>query len=407
MLISFLSVCLLILTLSPVVYSRLLFTYYLNPITVVAIITFPIKFFIYFGPIISNHEVNDGLAFAISMEILYLFIQLVVTLIIITSKQGHIFDRFILSDRHLSQKNLAVCTYFFFFLFLLTFWILANSTVGLIEWLKDPRYAYINYRRGSGAVYALSVNFLCISAFFSFVNTRTPRNLLIKFVFFGILLVFFGSKGGVIALLISYIVIDGLLFGIYLKRYIFLLPFLIAPVIYMILQSGLNSIDRFVKYFDYFSNAAEYYTDYLNGDYPLQQGKIFISGFWGMVPRSIFEQKPIIYGMLHIVEHYYPGGPASGNTPAFGARVQYFADFGVLGLLIFAILSPWNLFYSFALVVLFNNRYESFSTTNLNFLFVFAMIFGPQFGVYFPGLSYVVLTWLLFSIAQTTSKFTY
>ena len=182
--------------------------------------------------------------------------------------------------------------------------------------------------------------------------------------------------------------VEIILFGFSLKRYLIALPIGLGFVMYMILQSGLSDYIKFFQYFDYFTNAAIYYDDYLSGDILLFGGDIFLSNFWGMIPRSIFEQKPIIYGILHIVEIYYPGGPASGNTPAFGGRVYEFSDFGFAGVIFFAAINPWNLFYGFMLVSLFKKKYQTFHLTNLKMLLSFGILFGPQFGVFFGGISF-------------------
>ena len=74
----------------------------------------------------------------------------------------------------------------------------------MVEWLRDPRYAYINYRRGNGALYALSVNFLCLSAFFAFIISKSYFALILKFFLYSIILINFGSKGGIVALFIFF-----------------------------------------------------------------------------------------------------------------------------------------------------------------------------------------------------------
>ena len=400
-------VLLILLSLAPVVYAKLLFESFWNPVGIATLATLPIKLLIYSAPLFTSSDISSGLVFALIVEVVYVASQTLVTLLIIASKQGHILDRMLNTDVLISEKNLRICVYFLFFMFVITFLVLASSSVGIIEWLKDPRYAYINHRRGNGALYALSVNFVCLAAFFAFINSRSPTIMLIKFVFYGTILVFFGSKGGVIALFVAFVIVDVLLFGFKIYRYMWIAPVSLILIGYMVLQSGLSDILAFLEYFDYFSNAEKYYADYLNGDFPLQYGKIFLSGFWGMVPRSLIDQKPIVYGILHIVENYYPGGPASGNTPAFGARVQQFADFGLMGVVFFAILSPWNLFYSMALVALFKNKYNQFSPENVKFLFLMAMLFGPQFGVFFHGVSYILFAVMMFVLVRTSTKFTY
>lgn len=397
---------LIIVTLVPIIYSKIIFDKLLNPITLITIFGLPIQFFYYFAPALLEVPITDGLLLAYQVEVLYVLIQHAIVILIISSRQFHLFDYIVVKNRELSSQNLMFCSLAFFILFLVFFYVLASSSVGVIEWISNPRYSYINYRRGYGEFYALAINFLALSAFFAFFNSKNFVTLSLKFLFFVSIIMVFGSKGVVLRLIALLLIVDLLNFKFKIGKYILMLPVLVGVIFYIVVSSGITDVLSFLKYFDYFSNARMYYDDYLNGSVELFHGKIWISSFWGIVPRSIFEMKPIVYGALHIVEIYYPGGPASGNTPAFGARVFEFSDFGILGVIGSAIFDPWNILYSIVLVIIFKNKYGSHRKNQVTY-FGLALLFSPQFGVFFGGISFIFFMIIVFGVIKLATNFKY
>src|SRR5450830_1500114 len=61
------------------------------------------------------------------------------------------------------------------------------------------------------------------------------------------------------------------------------------------------------EYFDYYKNAADYYRGYLSGEINLFHGDVLLTSLWSYVPRGIFPDKPIVYGILHVNEIFFPG----------------------------------------------------------------------------------------------------
>ena len=196
-----------------------------------------------------------------------------------------------------------------------------------------------------------------------------------------------GSKGFVLLFFIFYLIIIWKLGTVNIERMLLFG----MPVVFLVMLinffSQQDSIDltTIVEYFDYYPNAAMYYKDYFSGAIDLFGGKVLLSSFWEYVPRGLYPNKPHVYGALHIIEHYYPGGAESGNTPAFYGGVSEFADFGVFGVLAQAILNPGVFIYASGLHYLLKQKVFTKSEIHTGrSLLVSLIIFAPAFGTFIP-----------------------
>ena len=89
---------------------------------------------------------------------------------------------------------------------------------------------------------------------------------------------------------------------------------------------------RLSNYFNAFNLSSRVFEDRANGSLKYYWGEIWLSSWWGDVPRSIFPNKPFAYGSTYLLEVYYPGMASTGATPSFGEFTQYYADFGWFGI---------------------------------------------------------------------------
>jgi hypothetical protein len=209
---------------------------------------------------------------------------------------------------------------------------------------------------------------------------------------------YLGSKGPMIAITICCIAYSTVINKRASLLLMLLAPVFLIPLIYISFanDSLLGLVISIGKYFDYYTNASLYYNDFLSGQHKLYGGEVLLSSFWTMVPRLLVDTKPTIYGMLHIVEYYYPGGPASGNTPAFGALVFEHADFGVMGVILFSFFSITPIFNAFSLSFIsnyFRTKREVTSAKSVTFL---AICLSPYFGVYLAGPIFLIFAALIF-----------
>lgn len=275
----------------------------------------------------------------------------------------------------------------FLALYVFSFLMLTKS-FGLVHWLADPRTGYQLHRAGAGQWYALSLTFLGVSMVLATTYARTTvRALALAPVYLGLIFLL-GSKSFIIGFTLYLINI------LAIRKFKYLTPFAIV-----ILSAGaVSTISTFVQslggfgiqeissYSDYFVNASMYYRDYLNGTYPLYHGQVTLTSLWDLVPRSVYPNKPYVFGNILVDEHYFPGAAAQTSTPAF-ATVDYFSDFGWLQVIVSAIINV-PLFVGAGILSLVLPR---LSALNLNsqiphsrFLtYFFVLLIAPFFLYYF------------------------
>lgn len=274
---------------------------------------------------------------------------------------------------------------FFYFLFFLFFYLLSSSSFGFINWLKEPRTGYQLYRVGAGPFWVLAISCLSISFTILTVYAKNTRKIfvcLVPYLYSAFLL---GSKGIVLEFLVFFLII------LWVRRFqglkkIFLVT---APVAFLLMlinfftsagySGGGVDYKAVFSYFDYYVNSAMYYEEYYSGKIDLFYGKIYFSDLWNLVPRGLYPDKPFVYGITHVNEHFFPGAAEATNTPAFGGPVNYFADFGLTGVILLTFLDPFKFIYYFFFCQLLKNYTYQKLKDNL-FLFLLFMFFtGPFF----------------------------
>ena len=215
-------------------------------------------------------------------------------------------------------------------------------------------------------------------------------------MFFVALSYFFGSKGT----MLSFAVFGLIVLWFYRARgfymALFVAPMIIFPLmIYNLSQAygdlGLASI---FSYFDYYSNSAMFYKAYDLGQLDFFWGEIFGSQAWSFVPRFIYPDKPFVYGFLHVNEFFFPGAAELTHTPAFGGPTEYYADFGLPGVILFAIFNPTVLWFSFLssnLISRFGySRVDSSPMIDARVVLILAFLFFPDFLLYFNAVTKLV-----------------
>jgi hypothetical protein len=396
--------------LGPFYYStKVLGLKLVNPITIVLIVNMPIDVFkLFFGPFfLLDGEGSKGLYFAYLMTILNMAVQLFLIILYLKSKTIRFFAMKICSGkRYILQANFKKLMFLFLFLAVVFFLILAVRSGTFLKWFFDPRDAYINNRVGNGIFYALSINFLSIASFFAFFQKVNLKIITFRFILFSFFLYPFGSKGLYINLFISFFIAVWRIDSRKLLKIISPAGVIMTLLVLYNFNSNLTSInfEQVSAYFDYFFNAAIYYDDFFSGIHELYFGKLYLSSFWEYVPRGIYPDKPYVYGILNIVEYYYPGGPASGNTPAFGGQVLEFADFGILGVIFNSIFSIGLLIKALFLLIAFRIGVFYQEKFSINELLVLIYLFAPSFGIYAPSFFLIILVIIVGNIINLQSK---
>lgn len=369
--------------------KRFLHLDWLNPVTILTLSVLPFGLFrIYAGQILSE---NGLLYFPYQFAVLMTNLQQsIFTLLLIFALKTRFASRAIYALPRLgtySSKQLRILSFSFLVLYIIAFFLLAIKTGGIWSWLSNIRGSYMTKREGNGLYYAGALSFLSLSYFLrGIISKNTGHFTVISLVYFALVYVL-GSKGFLLQFFIFYFIIIWKQGTSNFNRIFFLL----LPVVFLVMLinffSNRDTIDLLdiTNYFDYYRNAAMYYSDYFSGAIDLFGGKVLLSSLWEYVPRGLYPNKPFVYGVLHIVEHYYPGGAESGNTPAFDGGVAQFADFGVFGVLAQAILNPGVFIYATALHYVL--KQQVFLNTEVHTgrsLLVCLLIFSPAFGTFIP-----------------------
>ncbi|WP_279118673.1 O-antigen polymerase [Fusobacterium varium] len=289
-------------------------------------------------------------------------------------------------------KNLS----FLFLIFFFIMFIIWSKNFGVINWIINPRKGYQYYRSGLGSFYALGLTFLSLSLTFRMISVKKKKEYYFWFlIYFGMIYIF-GSKGRIIDFYIFIIWI-----GIY-KNFIKVKGVLLVGIIgFAIIIYNLSTsyseinIGKFIKYFDYTKNSTMYYEAYFQNKIELFYGKVYISNFWKYVPRTLFQNKPYVYGKIMINEFFFPGLAAKTHTPSFGGEeIGYFADFGIIGVIFFSLINLKLYLYPLGLRYIFYNK--NIITNEFTKLMVFVFIFSPRYGDYFPFGLQLILSILLF-----------
>lgn len=394
---------------APLWWSRkLLDQDWLNPVSLMVICMMPVEIFrLFVGQLFSNgaemtpaNLMHPAYQFAVLMTNLQQGISLI--MMVFAARLSLIRHAPYMIPRmgQYSPRDLRRLARVFFLLYIAAFLLLAISSGGVGSWLSDIRGSYIGKRDGNGVFYAAAVSFLSISYFFEGVSSSRSLQFVLRSLLYFVAIYVLGSKGFVLLFFIFCLVIIHRQGKVNVGR-----ALLIAMPTAFILQlinfaSGGESLDfaSIAEYFNYYPNAAMYYEDYFRGALPLFGGTIFLTSFWEYVPRSLFPDKPYVYGILHLVEVYYPGGAESGNTPAFYGGVPQFADFGILGVLLFAFFNWTPLAYIAGLRYALKDRaFLSNGPMSGRTIVVSLLLFAPAFGAFLP-LGLVVMLLLLIVI---------
>lgn len=304
-------------------------------------------------------------------------------------------------DFMITKKSLRRSAYGFLLMYVVFFVATMVLGGGGLKWIFNTREAYQLHRVGVGMFYALSISFLSLSFgsyMFSFV--RTTYWLYWGIIFYVGMAYFFGSKGMILDFAVFGLV--ALWFyrakGFYLC--LILVPSIVFPVMIYNLSQAYGELDlsRVLSYFDYYNNSAMFYKAFDEGGLSFYWGKIFTSQFWTFVPRFFYPEKPFVYGFLYVNEYFFPGAAAATNTPAFGGPTEFYADFGMPGVIFGALLNPAVICFAFlSYNLVYRFKYTSVGSdvkidARVYLLLVF--LFFPDFMLFFNATTKVLVFFL-------------
>ena len=345
----------------PIYISKSLKLKLLNPITILVVVTMPIALFkAFFGP---AYLLNDGLFdkyynFAILMANIQLIITLYVTIILFKIFRSYHYSitNFlykITPKWRIKRTKMFLVSFVFLLLFLISFYLL-SSTFGFINWILSPRTGYQYHRVGAGEYYAFALLFLSTSFSILLLFLRKNRSIYLFSIVYIFFAWFLGSKHIMLNFCIYTITVLWFRNVDNLGKIIgYATPIIFIP---MLLNFRRYDMSEIATYFDYYVNSAMYYKEYFSNGIDLFYGQIGLTDYWALVPRSLFPDKPYVYGFLLVNEHFFPGAAEATHTPAFGGPVPYFADFGLIGVIVYSFFNFQLWFQVFCYYIIFEDR---------------------------------------------------
>lgn len=199
--------------------------------------------------------------------------------------------------------------------------------------LTAPRVAYQSYREGIGFVWALMITFMVLWYSNSLIENQKVN--LLNVIILCLIAYCTGSKQvmlGIILLMPFQPFISWRA-----RKVLMLIALFAAPVMFLFLFGQLTAekslLFRMAAYFKTSQLGAIIFDSYYDGTLEYYYGEIYLTGFWGYIPRAIYPDKPFAYGSTFLLGVYFPGMAETGATPSFGFS-RYFADFGWYGALL-------------------------------------------------------------------------
>jgi hypothetical protein len=309
---------------------------------------------------------NTYFQFSILMDNIQLIIMAIqVSLIVynITFLERVFFGTFkwfkFLGNSNLDRRNTNLIFIFSFCLYLVFFLLLTNKNTSTLEWIANPRDGYQIGRSGAGLWYAFAIIFLGVNSVILFIyKTTSLKKIIIYSLIYSYLWYLFGGKAYIISFFTLVLLSATIHLTYKLVRRIFILASSLIFFILLLLffNSGFEfgiseSLDSIVSYFDHYYYSTLFYEDILNGKINYFFGEIYFTSFYKYIPRILFESKPFAYGSVLLNELYLPGMAELGITPEFAGQANYFADFGILGVLIFNLIDINYLIKTFFFVL--------------------------------------------------------
>lgn len=359
---------------------------FFNPFNIVFISQLPIDVLrVVVGPIfiLENGVSNKYYNVAIFCSTLSFFVDylLLKSTFFVSKKYTFVTTSF---DFSIKKNRIKISAVFFYVLFFTCLFLLASSSFGFINWLLNPREGYQFHRSGAGFLWVLAISFLSVSFVLSSLYAKSRIKLFLIFFIYAFSAYFLGSKGIVLDFFLYFLIILWLTKYKKLKYiYIIMLPLVFGIMLYNFFSSaGTTDFKEVFSYFDHYVNATMYYEAYYTNKIDLFYGKVYFSDFWNLVPRGVYPNKPYVFGITHVNEFFFPGAAEETNTPAFGGAVNYFADFGIAGVILFSFINPIKFIsYFFLCQLLKNYTYESI-VNNSYILLLFILFTAPYFLFY-------------------------
>lgn len=379
----------------------------INPFTIAMVISVPIELMkLIGGPLILIDEglFDVGYQYGVLASNVLTVCQVLGVLMFFRLAQGMRLERYIpMRKRALSASDLRRVSWFFLLVFALAFYLLASAEFGVAEWIANPREGYQLHRTGQGHWFALAISALAVSMLASQLARPTAGAVLLRFPLYVVLAYLLGSK----AILLNFFIATFVVLWFIRWKHLTLFITVGIPALFglMLFNLYLALADTFelqtiVEYFDYYKNAAMYYNEYLSGKIDLFWGDIWLSSYASYIPRALWPDKPTVYGIVNIIDYFYPGSADLTNTPAFGGAVEQFSDFGFFSVALYGLFGSFSFLTGVLSYLIFRRPGFNVRAVTVGSFVLVLIQFVPAFGTFFPGALYGVLLVLVMIVTR-------
>lgn len=394
----------LLLVFIPIYFTRRLRLGWINPLTVVAGMNLPgLLITTLTGPafLLEGSLFNPYFQYAMLVDNVHSALQQVVLIFLVrlflsNSRLKRLLERISSQGGQAKPGRMRAAAWIFLALYVIFFVMLAQHSFSVLQWIADPRTGYQLHRTGAGQWYALAITSLSVSIVLATLYGPNPNRTLLLTPIYLVLIYILGSKGLVLFFAEYIVVVLALQHFRHLKPAIIVLGVMAAGLVInnLFSMTGSFGLQDLAEYSNGFTNAAMYYQRYLAGNMPLLHGDILASSFWSLVPRALYPDKPYVYGIMKIVEVFYPGAAENTSTPAF-ATINFFADFGWSGVIFDALFTPsnWLTGFLYALVLPRLSRFDPKNQEghSRTLFYAFLLLSAPAFLMFFDFPNNVVL----------------
>lgn len=277
---------------------------------------------------------NSAIELAALISIIYIFgitLPFMINTSFFTKKYHKFIVYFKFDNTYRQMKYKKFVLYGFLIIAGMFFLLLMIQSGAGTLWLTSPRDAYMDFRRGAGHFYALTMWTLMFGYIFYLWFARPKYSAVLMLFLFSFLAYFLASKGFILYFWIVFV-----FYWHYMVKPIKNITLVFAGIgifsLFLGVQLAQGTAREFsdtIKYFIYFDSTARFLSIF--DQVGFQYGSAFIGQFWEMVPRSLVPDKPIVYGQYLIHETLNPGLLEKGRAVGTLKWTKYYLDFGVFG----------------------------------------------------------------------------
>ncbi|MGI1988472.1 hypothetical protein [Shewanella glacialipiscicola] len=259
-----------------------------------------------------------------------------------------------------------------------------QSTVGIYNWLKYPRWSYEVTRVGKIWLWSLSITLISMPMFIFSVLQQSKIQRLILLCLSCFLLYFFGSKQLILTFGLFFLLFELSRGKVSLLFISIVFVSIISAGIYILALSFTSfNYTHIFSYFDYVSNG---YLALKNKPQDLYYLELLASEYWSLIPRGLGIDKPDLVGQTILNYKLGLGNPAEGYTPAILRSTAMYIDAGWIFPVPYFLFDLKYLWTFISVYIVFYNTEKNKKLVTFAFIFLFLPNLFPFFPPFYTVL---------------------